>query len=229
MQNVLGVWAATVGVASIVVAVNGVQRPLQWFGLAAAFIAGLMLTLLIPRHPPETEVAARSIPDTFTASGIDFAWDACVKFIDSQLQAIERLDVKLGIVIAGLVSAAGVFFDRAHGGLAAVLGCISLAALLFSVLGFLLGGYRDTPDPHDVVGLVNVEARAAKIQFLDSFISSIDGNQVTIYRKGLLLHLAALLIFGVVVVATFAKAYSEIRPAPQATSKTNAPLKPAAH
>jgi len=225
MQNVWQICLGVLGVGGLAAAAGNVQQPVQWLGLLCAFAAGLAFALMFAGRqgtpPPATPMQPRG---AYTPSGIDFAWTTCARFVDSQLQSIERLDVKLGIVIAGLVSAAGVFFDRAHGSLAAVLGCVSLFALLFAVLGFLQGHYRDSPDPRDAADSVNTDARITKARLLDGFTTTIGGNQLVIYRKGLYLHFAAILIFAVVVIATFAKAHSEIPARTDTSLKRNAPL-----
>lgn len=205
-----------------------VMRHIQWLGLGCAFIVGAAFSFIISswrnsaRASPPGNVPPVSIPGSFTISGIDFAWTSCARFVDAQLDSIERLDIKLGIVIAGLVSAAGIFFDRAHGVFAAALGLIALCALLFALLGFLLGHYQNSPDPRAVVDSINADARATKAQLLDGFIESFDSNQIIIYKKGRYLHWAALLIFAAVVIATVGKAYDEIGHQLTSTQSKNA-------
>jgi hypothetical protein len=201
----LGIWA-------VVLAIGEVPAPGQSFGLILAFAAGIALSLLFRRDPPTPPTPPLPpLPQNVTPSGIQFAWDACVRLVDGQLNYIERLDIKLGIVIAGLVSAAGIFMDRAHGLFAMILGCASLGPLIVAATGFLIGCYEDAPDPRVAVDAARSDASTAKLELIGNFITSFERNQTVIFRKGRCLNVAAVAISAIVLVAMLGKAYGEIQ------------------
>lgn len=217
---------AAFGIGAVAVACT--QEPAQWLRFFFVLIGGAALTQVFRQESPGSgSPPTQVLPETFVASGIDFAWSACERFVDSQLAYIERLDVKLGIVIAGLVGAAGVFLDRAHGPFAMALGSVALVALIFAVVGFLIGRYEDAPSPRSAASTSNEIAYVTKAALIESFITSSDANQVVIFRKGRCLDLAAIIISAVVVIAMLGKVYSDV--AGESTGeKRNAPSSSAA-
>jgi hypothetical protein len=176
-----------------------------FWGLFCAGVVVLTLSLLFWPKQSARQSTASIVPANALTSGVDLAWNVCTRMLDYQLDYIEKLDVKLGIVVAGLIGAAGVFLDRAQGLLAAGLGCVALVGLICAVLGFLFGGYQDAPDPRQAVRSSDKPAAAKKAELLDSFIDSFEANELVISRKGRLLHLAAIITSAVVIVAVVAK------------------------
>lgn len=171
-------------------ALVGVRRRL----IAHVAVAG------VKQFPP---IPAPSAP---TPPGVPLAWDVSIAILEVELQVIDQLDTKAGVVIGALVVAGGLLLNSTVRGFAQVLvGVALILALVFATLSFLVRKYEDAPDPARFASAALYEPDYMKEAFLGNVLEAVAVNRERGARKGLYLNWAVGIGALTAVAAVFAK------------------------
>lgn len=124
----------------------------------------------------------RPTPRAATAPGVEFVYETFIAKIASQIQSLEQMDVKLGVVTAILGSAAaGSLAAQTQGATAIAL--LLLAPITIAVLGLRVRKIRNDPDPLLMVNYAGDEPGFVKQLTIPSLMKAFTVNQADLQSK----------------------------------------------
>lgn len=137
--------------------------------------------------------------------GAGFAFDNAKDALEEQLQRIEALDTKAGIllaadgVLAGLLFAADSVLLEAPRVIGVAVTVPLLLSILLALLAFFTRKYEKAPTPEAVIGLMaQGDGTWLKWRFLGNILRALDINRSKLASKGRLVSAAIALLFVVV-------------------------------
>ncbi|MGH2728972.1 MAG: hypothetical protein ACRDJI_00020 [Actinomycetota bacterium] len=135
--------------------------------------------------------------------GIRFTYETASKALDDQLQWIETLDTKAGIlmaadgVVVGLVLTRGSFLQGAPAGLATAGALLLFASFLMALLAFATRRYETAPDLAALLALLRTgDDDFLRWNALPGIVGALDVNESKLGQKADLLFVGNLLLLG---------------------------------
>lgn len=141
--------------------------------------------------------AAGSASGTPDASAIDFAYEVAAEKLAAQLDLIDKLDAKLGVVIGAVVAVAAVYASTSKDALAALVLLVPAAA---SAIGYGSRNWANPPNPIKLTTYANLGKQEMQEQALAVILQALPDNDEELRKKAawfnrsLWLSLAALLV-----------------------------------
>ncbi|HSO93880.1 MAG TPA: hypothetical protein VLS53_05350 [Candidatus Dormibacteraeota bacterium] len=129
--------------------------------------------------PPEPHI---TIP---TPPGIGAAYDLAAQKLAAQLDQIDKLDTKAGVVVGALSAGIGLFLVAAFNPVPRIVVGVGLGlAIVLAARAFLVGKYKDAPAAASFAQFAAYEPDGMKEIFLPNVLEAISENAVKVSRKG---------------------------------------------
>lgn len=135
-----------------------------------------------------------------TPDGIDFAYQVAASKLASQLDTIDKLDAKLGVLIGALVTLASLYTATAKTGIAAL---ILLIPAITSAFGYASRSWANPPNPVRLADYANLGKQRMEEEALAAILAAYPVNDTELRKKSrwfnLSLILAILAVAGLIV------------------------------
>jgi hypothetical protein len=125
-----------------------------------------------------------------TADGIDFAYQVSAEKLASQLETIDKVDAKLGVLIAALVTLASLYTATAKSGIAALILLIPAAT---SGIGYASRNWANPPNPVRLSEYANLGKQRMQEEALAAILEAYPVNDAELTKKALLFNLSLIL------------------------------------
>lgn len=129
----------------------------------------------------------RQPPRRGGAPGIGFVYDTAVEKQAQQIQSLDQIDVKLGVMAVALSTAAGAAL-AAGGHPATAVGVMLGVPIYLAGRGFLVRRYRNDPNPLELVRFAGDEESFMKEVALPDVLRGVGINQAHIQEKARFLN-----------------------------------------
>ena len=141
--------------------------------------------------------AVPELSDTVaTPDGIDFAYQVAAAKLSSQLDTIDKLDAKLGVLIGALVTLASLYAATAKSGIAAL---ILLIPAVTSAFGYASRSWANPPNPVRLAEYANLGKQRMQEEALASILAAYPVNEKELSSKSVWFNVS--LILAIVAVA----------------------------
>jgi hypothetical protein len=131
-----------------------------------------------------------------TPDGIDFAYQVASEKLAVQLDTIDKVDSKLGVVIGALVALAVLYSSTARHALAAL---VLLAPVIAAGLGYGSRQWTNAPNPHVLTTFANLGKQRMQEEALAVILLALKNNRSAAQRKAMFLNVSLGLSFLAVV------------------------------
>ncbi len=131
-----------------------------------------------------------------TPEGIDFAYQVAAAKLSSQLDTIDKLDAKLGVLIGALVTLASLYTATAKSGIAAL---ILLIPAVTSAVGYASRSWANPPNPVRLAAYANLGKQRMQEEALASILAAYPLNDGELSSKSVWFNVS--LILAIVAVA----------------------------
>lgn len=129
----------------------------------------------------------RQPPRRAGGPGVGFAYDTAVEKQTAQIQSLDQIDVKLGVMAVALSTAAGAAV-AAGGRAATAIGAMLAVPIFLAGRGFLVRRYRNDPNPLELVRFAGDEESFMKELALPDVLRGFGINQAHIQEKARFLN-----------------------------------------
>jgi len=117
--------------------------------------------------------------------GIGTAYDLAAQKLAAQLDQIDKLDTKAGVVVGALSAGVGLFLVAAFNPIPRIVVGVGLGlAIVLAARAFLVGKYRDAPSAASFARCAADEPDGMKEVFLPNILEAISENADKVSRKG---------------------------------------------
>ena len=125
-----------------------------------------------------------------TPDGIDFAYQVAAAKLASQLDTIDKLDAKLGVLIGALVTLASLYTATAKTGIAAL---ILLIPAVTSAFGYASRSWANPPNPVRLAEYANLGKQRMQEEALASILAAYPVNDEELSKKSTLFNVSLIL------------------------------------
>jgi hypothetical protein len=131
-----------------------------------------------------------------TPDGIDFAYQVAAEKLSSQLDVIDKLDAKLGVLIGALVTLASLYTATAKSAIAALILLIPAAT---SAVGYASRGWANPPNPIRLSEYANLGKQRMQEEALAAILAAYPANDIELEKKARLFNVSLILAIVAVV------------------------------